>query len=144
MRSRLTCLLAAEKRFVTTLTALSASSPAATSSISLTVCDVSPAHVGPNSAVDAALAMAWLDTFGNHSLEQFSLSTSSTASISGVFSNQQLTMGTLQKHLRGLRGEIVFLQQMSLAAKVVAHVTSPQHKKLLNLCHNWLRFVFVH
>ena len=33
---------------------------------------------------------------------------------------------------------------MSLAAKVVAHVTSPEHKKLLNLTHNWLTTLLPH
>jgi hypothetical protein len=36
------------------------------------------------------------------------------------------------------------MKQMSLAAKVIAHVTSPMHKKLLNLCHNWLSTFLPH
>ena len=37
-----------------------------------------------------------------------------------------------------LKSEGEFLQRILLAATVVTHVTSPTHKKMLNLCHNWL------
>lgn len=50
----------------------------------------------------------------------------------------------LNKHCVSVSNEISFLKQMSLAAKVIAHVTSPMHKKLLNLCHNWLSTFLPH
>jgi hypothetical protein len=84
-------------------------------------------HVGPHSGRDAALAMGWLEVHG------------------GAVVNQADNISIEDKHLiakhsAGVHNELSFLKQMALAAKVVAHVTSPMHKKLLNLCHNWLRY----
>jgi hypothetical protein len=53
-------------------------------------------------------------------------------------------MQQLFLHWRNVEKELASLQQMSLAAKVVALVTSPIHKKLLNLCHGWLSTFLPH
>lgn len=50
----------------------------------------------------------------------------------------------LVNHWRSIQSELNFLKKMELAAKVVARVSSPHHKKLLNLCHNWLRTFLPH
>jgi hypothetical protein len=47
-----------------------------------------------------------------------------------------VSLGTkleVHRHIQSVKNELAFLKQMALAAKVVAHVTSPMHKKLLNL-----------
>jgi hypothetical protein len=98
-------------------------------------CDVDPIalqvdtkqhYVGPHSGRDAALAMGWLEVSGDAALK-----TREEASAE--------MKRTIHRHSVSVQNELSFLKQMALAAKVVAHVTSPMHKKLLNLCHNWLR-----
>ena len=46
--------------------------------------------------------------------------------------------------LRALASEQESLRQIGLAAKVMALIPSPQHKKLLNLTHDWLRTFMPH
>ena len=53
-------------------------------------------------------------------------------------------MKTLARHWSSLNNELQFLKKMSLASKVVSHVSSPLHKKLLNLCHGWLSVFLPH
>ena len=88
--------------------------------------DVKQYYVGPHCGRDAALAMGWLET------------NKSTIESAGAQINKDNKI-LLCKHSLAVHNELSFLKQMALAAKVVAHVTSPMHKKLLNLCHNWLR-----
>lgn len=83
-------------------------------------------HVGPHSGREAALAMGWLDVNADR---LHKLSDEANA----------VDKAQLCKHSVSVSNELMFIKQMALAAKVVAHVTSPMHKKLLNLCHNWLR-----
>jgi thiol-disulfide isomerase/thioredoxin len=85
-------------------------------------------NVGPQNGRDAAIALAWIDTHR------------STENITDEESNRSLIV----RHYSSLLNELGFLRQMELAAKVVAHVTSPHHKKLLNLSHNWLRTFLPH
>ena len=87
-------------------------------------------HIGPHSGRDCALALAWLEIFGDR--------------IFDVSKIDHFTRVLLNKHCVSVSNEISFLKQMSLAAKVIAHVTSPMHKKLLNLCHNWLSTFLPH
>ena len=49
-----------------------------------------------------------------------------------------------QSHYHALRSELIFLNKMALAAKVVTKVTSPLQKKLLNLCFTWLSTFLPH
>jgi hypothetical protein len=90
--------------------------------------------MGPHNGRDAALAMAWFEY--NHSkLEEYSTT--------GQVLDETMHR-LLMKHLANIGLELGFLKQLALAAKVVAHVTSPAHKKLLNLCHNWLATFMPH
>jgi hypothetical protein len=88
--------------------------------------DIKQHYVGPHSGRDAALAMGWLEVSGQAALQ-------AREDVSVEMKR------TIHKHSVSVHNELSFLKQMALAAKVVAHVTSPMHKKLLNLCHNWLR-----
>jgi ElaB/YqjD/DUF883 family membrane-anchored ribosome-binding protein len=93
--------------------------------------EVSARAVGPHCGRDAALALAWLERHrSSTTTDRVELDADDAA--------------LLSSHLANLRLELQFLRQMALAAKVVAHVTSPMHKKLLNLCHNWLRTFMPH
>ena len=88
-------------------------------------------HVSCHNGRDAALAIAWLD------LHRATFATDSTAA-------PRVKTRQLMDHLSHVLNEFAFLRQMTLAAKVVAHVTSPAHKKLLNLCHNWISTYLPH
>eukprot|EP01033_Poteriospumella_lacustris_P010457 gene10460-7435_t len=85
-------------------------------------------NIGPQNGRDAACALAWIETHR------------STENVTDDEANRHL----ITKHYRSVLNELAFLRQMELAAKVVAHVTSPHHKKLLNLSHNWLRTFLPH
>jgi hypothetical protein len=90
--------------------------------------------MGAHNGRDAALALAWLEV--NHTkLEELRM----TSQPPDEELHKQLC-----RHVRNVELELSFLKQLSLAAKVVAHVTSPAHKKLLNLCHNWLATFLPH
>jgi hypothetical protein len=82
-------------------------------------------YVGPHSGRESAYALAWLEVY-KEVIE---------ASGADIDSNMK---ALLRKHYTNVNCELSFLKQLALAAKVVAHVTSPIHKKSLNLCHNWL------
>ena len=84
-------------------------------------------YVGPHNGREAALAMGWLKR------NQERLGAAPVAEVTAEQKN------LICKYSVSVNNELSFLKQMALAAKVVAHVTSPMHKKLLNLCHNWLR-----
>lgn len=88
--------------------------------------DVSKRIIGPHCGRDTAFALAWLEINGP-SIE--------AAGSHLEFSSKEL----LKKHTEAIFCELAFLKQMALAAKVVARVTSAVHKKLLNLCHTWLK-----
>ena len=92
------------------------------------VVEGSKSSVGPHSGRDAAIALAWLEVYKDvlPSLER------------------EKYKAQLTKYYYFICNELSFLKQMALAAKVVAHVTSPTHKKLLNLCHNWLSTFLPH
>lgn len=81
--------------------------------------------VSINAARDAALAIAWLES--EETIKPVSFSRTEA-----------------RKHVISIQNEIHSLKQMLLAAKVVAYVSSPLHKKLLNLCHAWLRTFLPH
>lgn len=95
-------------------------------------------YIGPHCGRDCALALAWLEIYG----EKYLSSASSSSSSSIVMDRP--TRVILNKHYGALNNELAFLKQMALAAKVIAHVTSAMHKKLLNLCHNWLSTFLPH
>jgi hypothetical protein len=78
----------------------------------------------PNSGRDSALALAWVDHNPRADFASFG--------------------PEVVRHAHSLRNEIYSLKQMLLAVKVVAYVTSPLHKKLLNLSHSWLRTFLPH
>jgi hypothetical protein len=88
--------------------------------------DETPTWIGPHSGRDSALAIAWFNVYKSK------------------IKNDMTMLSQLYVHQRHVENELSFLRQMSLAAKVVALVTSPLHKKLLNLCHNWLSTFLPH
>lgn len=89
--------------------------------------------VGGHNGRDAALALGWLQVH-NGALRQPDSEASRSAEANKA----------LCKHYVSVVNELAFLRQMALAAKVVAHVTSPIHKKLLNLCYNWITTYLPH
>lgn len=93
--------------------------------------EVKKLYIGPHCGRDSALALAWLEVY-----EARIQSSPSTVDFA--------TRLLLSKHATSISNELSFLRQMSLAAKVIAHVTSAMHKKLLNLCHNWLSTFLPH
>jgi hypothetical protein len=86
--------------------------------------------VGPHNGKDAALSIAWLISNKSRLLEN-----------KEKIQEKEKVLLCTKSYL--IENELVFLKRMALAAKVVAHVTSPIHKKLLNLSYNWLRFIFL-
>jgi hypothetical protein len=92
--------------------------------------EIDPFNVGPQNGRDAAVALAWLDM--------------NRDDIEKLQSNAEKSKKAVIKHLQSISYELSFLRRLELAAKVVAHVTSPHHKKLLNLSHNWLRTFLPH
>lgn len=87
--------------------------------------------IGPHCGRDCALALAWLEV---HEQKVRAAGPSLDRSLRVI----------LNKHAMSVKNELAFLKQMALAAKVIAHVTSAMHKKLLNLCHNWLSTFMPH
>ena len=79
-------------------------------------------YMGAHCGRDAAYAFAWSESLEGKSPDPVELI----------------------KHRASVSCEIDFLRQMLLAAKVITHVTSPMHKKLLNLCHHWLATYLPH
>ena len=86
------------------------------------------ADIGPASGRNAALALAWL-----HSQTPLKLG-----------QNPRKWRMTLAASLRAVMSEQESLRQIALAAKVMAFIPSPTHKKLLNLTHDWLRTYLPH
>ena len=86
---------------------------------------------GPHCGRDTALAIAWLDNYSNL-----------PASTEKDLDESNLIL--IHKYLLSVKNEKESLKKMLLAVKVVTHVTSPMHKKLLNLCHNWLATYLPH
>jgi hypothetical protein len=95
--------------------------------------DCKAQYVGPQSGREACYAMGWLNHYGARYLAQGAAGEEVGEDIQKLIS----------KHSVSVNNELSFLKRMALAAKVVAHVTSPMHKKLLNLCHNWLRYILI-
>ena len=91
--------------------------------------DVRKLYVGPHSGRDAALALAWLEV--------------NRASLNSEAEDEATKQQLCKSHIN-IKNELTFLRRMALAAKVVACVSSPLQKKLLNLCHNWLSTFLPH
>jgi len=121
VNSRISVLLSAQEKLDSILNTYSIYFPEATG-------DNVKGFIGPHSGRDSAIALAWLETSSHH------LSDEPTTE----FVNQ------LWKYYHDVSNELGFLRQMDLAAKVVSHVTSPTHKKMLNLCYNWLSTFLPH
>lgn len=102
-------------------------SEAAAAGVEDTFCDI---DVGPGSGRNAALALAWLES------EQ-TLPLADTG-------NKDMWKATLAAALCAVASEVESLRQIALAAKVMAYIPSPTHKKLLNLTHDWLRTYLPH
>jgi len=92
--------------------------------------DVQKTHCGPHCGRDASLALAWYEV--NYT------AISTTGELDPILKEEFQV-----NHIK-IFNEITFLSRLVLAAKVVAHVTSPHHKKLLNLCFNWLSTFLPH
>lgn len=88
----------------------------------------SPQYIGYHSGRDAAMAQAWLENYTNSPTEAVTAPGAITVAI-----KQELA-----KHCQNVINEIAYLDKITLAAKIVAMVVSPMHKKLLNLCHTWI------
>jgi hypothetical protein len=89
---------------------------------------------GPRSGRDAALAEAWFIAFRNKRMNL------------GI-EDKELTTSERRRLIRAFRwmkGELIGLQQVLLAAKVVALISSPEQIKYLNLTHDWLRTFLPH
>ena len=75
-------------------------------------------------------------------------SASAPASAAGTGKEAAQLLGAERRLVAGwvadVEAEVRSLKQMGLAAKVMAHVASPTHKKLLNLCHDWLKTFMPH
>jgi hypothetical protein len=84
--------------------------------------------IGPNSGRNAALALSWLET--------------QTPPKPGQTSRKWRM--TLAASVRAVKSEQESLRRIALAAKVMAFIPSPTHKKLLNLTHDWLRTYLPH
>lgn len=97
---------------------------------SLVLDEIKNQYVGPHCGREASLAMGWLEV----TQEKLNNEAEKTSTENKAF---------IARYSVSVNNELSFLKQMALAAKVVAHVTSPMHKKLLNLCHNWLRYNFI-
>jgi len=90
--------------------------------------------VGPSNGRDASMACAWLKL---HVLDH------GAPHVSDQIKHGEY-LAKIQQALRAVSAEIKWLSQAALAAKVMAHVTSPTQKKLLNLCYDWLRTFLPH
>ncbi len=91
----------------------------------------SSSSVGPANGRDAALALA-----------QLKLSAPPAGGEAAVMALEDRTK--LERAVRAVGLELKWLQQAALAAKVMAHVSSPTQKKLLNLSYDWLRTFLPH
>jgi thiol-disulfide isomerase/thioredoxin len=93
---------------------------------------------GPRSGRDAALAEAWFISFNNKRNKTIEDNGGKVS---------ELTATEKRRLIRAYRwelGELVGLQQVLLAAKVVALISSPEQIKYLNLTHDWLRTFLPH
>lgn len=88
--------------------------------------------IGPHNGRDAAAAIAWTER--NPKLDTSTLSSE----------EKKITFQSLLKHLSSVTNESAFMMQMLLAAKVVVHVSSSLHKRLLNLCFSWISTYLPH
>ena len=93
--------------------------------------EITTSSVGPANGRDAALALAFLKS--NQQLRG-----SKAAELDPAVKSK------LQLAMKAIALEHKWLQQGALAAKVMAHVTSPTQKKLLNLSYDWLRTFLPH
>jgi len=83
--------------------------------------------IGPCCGRDAAIAMAWL----------------ATQEVPAEGASPEL-QPKIKRRVAEIYAEISHLKKVELAAKVMALVPSPAHKKLLNLTHDWLRTFLPH
>ena len=93
--------------------------------------EITTSSVGPANGRDAALALAFLKS-------KQQLRGSKAAELDPAVKSK------LQLAMKAIALEHKWLQQGALAAKVMAHVTSPTQKKLLNLSYDWLRTFLPH
>lgn len=108
-------------------------------------------HVGPTSGRDAAMALAWLSQHASELQTEAAELSGPTAKqlrwcIAALRAEHKVTWHRIyiaSWNLSDCFG-LQWLSQAALAAKVLAHVTAPLHKKLLNLCHDWLRTFLPH
>ena len=91
-------------------------------------------NLGPTNGRDAAIAIAWLKL---NVLDDCAVRVSDTT-------KQSEYAAKIRNALKAVKREVRWLSQAALAAKVMAHVTSPTQKKLLNLCYDWLRTFLPH
>ena len=84
--------------------------------------------IGPVSGRNAALALAWL-------------ATQTPPKLGKACKKWRMTLAA---SMRAVRSEQESLRRIALAAKVMAFIPSPTHKKLLNLTHDWLRTYLPH
>mmetsp|Transcript_2417 Transcript_2417/g.3236 ORF Transcript_2417/g.3236 Transcript_2417/m.3236 type:complete len:3692 (+) Transcript_2417:353-11428(+) len=94
---------------------------------------------GPRSGRDAALAEAWFISFNNKRNKTIEETNGKVI--------PELTTTERRRLIRAYRwekGELIGLQQVLLAAKVVALISSPEQIKYLNLTHDWLRTFLPH
>jgi hypothetical protein len=99
-------------------------------------------RVGPHNGRDAALSLAWIDAHGSQLLDAKKQLRSGGAAQYAVDNKNFVIL--LHMHFRNIINELSSLRQMVLGAKVMALVPSPTHKKLLNLCYNWLSTFLPH
>ena len=108
-------------------------SVAAITKIELEQLDVPP-RIGPTNGREAAISIAWLKV---QVLDQTGVDVSTDKTFPEYAAK-------IKRALVAIRNETKWLSQAALAAKVMAHVTSPTQKKLLNLCYDWLRTFLPH
>eukprot|EP01038_Epipyxis_sp_PR26KG_P004458 gene4458-6304_t len=94
---------------------------------------------------NSALSIAWFEM----NKERLVIKSAAEARKLASGSNSRPSTGDsdksdLTKHLENIHGEMDYLKKFHLGAKVIACVTSSVHKKLLNLCFNWLSTFLPH
>ena len=94
---------------------------------------------GPRSGRDAALAEAWFE-----GAQDGIASWRETGGTSLDGAPDATQRRRLLRAVKWLDGELESLQQVVLAAKVVALIPSPEQIKYLNLTHDWLRTFLPH
>jgi hypothetical protein len=105
---------------------------------------LAPHKIGPHNGRDAALSLAWLDVNRDQLLELKKTMRDGAVATDSLSSSTHEFLAVIRKHQQHIVNELACLRQMALGAKVMALVPSPNHKKLLNLCYNWLSTFLPH